>query len=64
MAKTRVSLTHIEKMNELQKQEFETLSKRVDDLTVKNEQRIEKLTFDVHAAFKNIPFDKLYYEQV
>ena len=31
----------------LQKQEFESISKRVDELTTRNEQRIEKLTFDV-----------------
>ena len=38
----------------LQKQEFESISKRVDDLTTRNEQRIEKLTFDVNLALNNM----------
>ncbi len=38
----------------LQKQEFETISKRVDDLTNKNEQRIEKLTYDVNLALNRM----------
>ena len=38
----------------LQKQEFESISKRVDDLTTRNEQRIEKLTFDVNSSLNNM----------
>lgn len=38
----------------LQKQEFDSISKRVDDLTTRNEQRIEKLTFDVNLALNNM----------
>ena len=38
----------------LQKQEFESISKRVDELTTRNEQRIEKLTFDVNLALNNM----------
>jgi len=44
----------INNLNVLQKQEFETISKRVDNLTIKNEQRIEKLTFDVNAALNRM----------
>ena len=44
----------INNLSILQKQEFETVSKRVDDLTIKNEQRIEKLTFDVNAALNRM----------
>ena len=44
----------INNLSLLQKQEFETVSKRVDDLTIKNEQRIEKLTFDVNAALNRM----------
>jgi len=44
----------INNLNILQKQEFETLSKRVDDLTIKNEQRIEKLSFDVNTALNRM----------
>lgn len=40
----------INNLNVLQKQEFETISKRVDDLTTRNEQRIEKLTSDVNLS--------------
>lgn len=38
----------------LQKQEFDSISKRVDELTTRNEQRIEKLTFDVNLALNNM----------
>ena len=38
----------------LQKQEFESMSKRVDELTVRNEQRIEKLTYDVRLSLNNM----------
>lgn len=38
----------------LQKQEFESISKRVDILTTRNEQRIEKLTYDVNLALNNM----------
>ena len=34
----------------LQKQEFESISKRVDELTIRNEQRIEKLTYNVNLS--------------
>ncbi len=34
----------------LQKQEFEAISKRVDELTIRNEQRIEKLTYNVNLS--------------
>lgn len=38
----------------LQKQEFESISKRVDALTTRNEQRIEKLTSDVNLSLNNM----------
>ncbi len=38
----------------LQKQEFESMSKRVDELTIRNEQRIEKLTYDVRLSLNNM----------
>lgn len=38
----------------LQKQEFESISKRVDDLTTRNEQRIEKLTYDVNMSLNRM----------
>ena len=38
----------------IEKQEFESISKRVDALTLRNEQRIEKLTFDVNLALNNM----------
>ncbi len=44
----------INNLSILQKQEFETISKRVDNLTLKNEQRIEKLTFDVNLALNRM----------
>ncbi len=44
----------INNLSVLQKQEFETMSKRVDELTVRNEQRIEKLTYDVRLSLNNM----------
>ena len=44
----------INNLSVLQKQEFESMSKRVDDLTLRNEQRIEKLTFDVKLSLNSI----------
>jgi len=44
----------INNLSVLQKQEFETISKRVDNLTIKNEQRIEKLTLDVNSALNRM----------
>ena len=38
----------------LQRQEFEVISKRVEELTTRNEQRIEKLTGDVNLALNNM----------
>lgn len=38
----------------LQKQEFDSISKRVDDLTTRNEQRIEKLTYDVNLSLNRM----------
>lgn len=38
----------------LQKQEFDSISKRVDDLTTRNEQRIEKLTYDVNMSLNRM----------
>ncbi len=38
----------------IQKQEFESISKRVDELTIRNEQRIEKLTADVNMSLSNM----------
>lgn len=40
----------INNLTVLQKQEFESISKRVDDLTLRNEQRIEKLTYNVNQS--------------
>ena len=40
----------INNLTVLQKQEFENISKRVDDLTLRNEQRIEKLTYNVNQS--------------
>ena len=40
----------ISNLSVLQKQEFDSISKRVDELTTRNEQRIEKLTNNVNAA--------------
>ncbi len=44
----------INNLTMLQKQEFESISKRVDELTTRNEQRIEKLTFDVNLSLNNM----------
>ena len=44
----------INNLTVLQKQEFESISKRVDELTIRNEQRIEKLTFDVSLSLNNM----------
>lgn len=44
----------INNLTVLQKQEFDSISKRVDALTTRNEQRIEKLTFDVNLSLNNI----------
>lgn len=44
----------INNLTVLQKQEFESMTKRVDDLTTRNEQRIEKLTFDVNLSLNNM----------
>lgn len=44
----------INNLSLLQKQEFESISKRVDDLTTRNEQRIEKLTHDVNLSLNNM----------
>lgn len=45
---------NLNNLNVLQKQEFESISKRVDELTTRNEQRIEKLTADVTANLTNM----------
>ena len=44
----------INNLSVLQKQEFESISKRVDELTIRNEQRIEKLTYDVRLSMNNM----------
>lgn len=44
----------INNLSVLQKQEFESMSKRVDELTIRNEQRIEKLTFDVRLSLNSM----------
>ena len=55
MKNTEVSTQNtINNLSILQKQEFESMSKRVDELTVRNEQRIEKLTFDVRLSLNNM----------
>lgn len=45
---------NLNNLNVLQKQEFETISKRVDDLTTRNEQRLEKLTSDVTLSLTSM----------
>ena len=45
---------NINNLTVLQKQEFESISKRVDMLTTRNEQRIEKLTIDVNNSLNHI----------
>ncbi len=55
MKNTEVSTQNtINNLSILQKQEFESMSKRVDELTIRNEQRIEKLTFDVKLSLNSI----------
>lgn len=44
----------INNLSVLQKQEFESISKRVDELTIRNEQRIEKLTLDVRLSLNSM----------
>ncbi len=44
----------INNLTVVQKQEFDSISKRVDDLTTRNEQRIEKLTHDVNLSLSNM----------
>ena len=40
---------NINNLTVIQKQELESIAKRVDDLTTRNEQRIEKLTLEVNV---------------
>ncbi|MBO5954978.1 MAG: DNA recombination protein RmuC [Clostridia bacterium] len=55
MKNTEVSTQNtINNLSVLQKQEFESMSKRVDELTIRNEQRIEKLTFDVRLSLNTM----------
>ena len=55
MKNTEVSTQNtINNLSVLQKQEFESISKRVDELTLRNEQRIEKLTFDVRLQLNSM----------
>lgn len=55
MKNTEVSTQNtINNLSVLQKQEFESISKRVDELTIRNEQRIEKLTFDVRLSLNSM----------
>ena len=55
MKDTEVSTQNtINNLSVLQKQEFESISKRVDELTLRNEQRIEKLTFDVRLQLNSM----------
>lgn len=55
MKNTEVSTQNtINNLSVLQKQEFESISKRVDELTIRNEQRIEKLTYDVRLSLNNM----------
>lgn len=44
----------INNLTVMQRQEFESISKRVDDLTMRNEQRIEKLTADVNLSLNQM----------
>lgn len=44
----------INNLTVLQKQEFEAISKRVDELTIRNEQRIEKLTTNVNLSLNSM----------
>ena len=55
MKNTEISTQNtINNLSVLQKQEFESISKRVDELTVRNEQRIEKLTYDVRLSLNSM----------
>lgn len=55
MKNTEISTQNtINNLTVLQKQEFESISKRVDELTTRNEQRIEKLTFDVNLSLNSM----------
>ena len=55
MKNTEISTQNtINNLSVLQKQEFESISKRVDELTIRNEQRIEKLTFDVRLSLNSM----------
>ena len=55
MKNTEISTQNtINNLSVLQKQEFESMSKRVDELTIRNEQRIEKLTFDVRLSLNSM----------
>ncbi len=55
MKNTEISTQNtINNLSVLQKQEFESMSKRVDELTIRNEQRIEKLTFDVRLSMNSM----------
>jgi len=55
MKNTEVSTQNtINNLSVLQKQEFESISKRVDELTIRNEQRIEKLTYDVRLSLNSM----------
>lgn len=44
----------INNLSIVQKQEFDIISKRVDELTTRNEQRIEKLTLDVNNSLSSM----------
>ena len=46
--------TAIVSISSLQKQELENIQKRVDALTIKNEEKIEKLTQDINASMTSI----------
>ena len=55
LTKSEVSTqNNINNLSLLQKQEFESISKRVDELTLRNEQRIEKLTYNVNMALNSM----------
>lgn len=45
---------NINNLTVMQKQELESIAKRVDSLTTRNEQRIEKLTMDVNNSLNHI----------
>ena len=44
----------INNLTVVQKQEFDSISKRVDELTTRNEHSIAKLTFDVNLSLNNM----------